>query len=319
MKSSNINNLSAEIIDFENGIGFTPMKSVKLPNRHNKLSILIKREDLLHPIISGNKWRKLKYNLIEAKKRGIETLLTFGGAYSNHIHATSYAGKIFGFKTIGLIRGEEHLPLNPTLEFAKSQGMKIHYIDRKTYRNKREKSVLNLIERKFGNFYLLPEGGTNKLAVKGCAEIIQDIDVDYDYILAPCGTGGTLAGLIVGLDGEKEIIGVPVLKGADFLINDIESLVKEYSGKYYNNWKLQLNFHFNGYAKISRELIIFMRRFEYDNNIPLDPVYTAKFMFAINTMIGMGVFKEGSTVIAIHTGGLQGREGMKNKVDKLLS
>ena len=319
MKNNTIKNLKAESIEFSQLLNSAPTECVELPNNSNKVKVFIKREDLLHPIISGNKWRKLKYNLIEAKIRGLNTLLTFGGAYSNHIHATSFAGKLFGFKTIGLIRGEEHLPLNSTLEFAKKHGMEIHYIDRQTYRNKREKSVLNLIRKKFGDFYLLPEGGSNILAVKGCVEIIQDIDLEYDYILAACGTGGTLAGLIAGLDGEKEIIGIPVLKGANFLIEDIAALVKEYSNKNYKNWKLQLEYHFGGYAKINRELINFMRKFEYNNNILLDPVYTAKLMFAINSMIGEGKFKQGSTVIAIHTGGLQGRMGMKNKVDKLLS
>ncbi|MDX1702487.1 MAG: pyridoxal-phosphate dependent enzyme [Melioribacteraceae bacterium] len=319
MKNSTLNNLSVDIIDFDQVIKSAPLQLVELPNNCNKVSIMVKREDLLHPIISGNKWRKLKYNLIEAKKGGFNTLLTFGGAYSNHIHATSYAGKLFGFKTIGLIRGEEHLPLNPTLEYAKSQGMEIHYIDRTTYRRKREKSLLNLMRNKFGDFYLLPEGGSNRLAVKGCAEIIQDIDVEFDYILAACGTGGTLAGLIAGLDGKKEIIGIPVLKGANFLVSEIRSLVEEYSPKQYDNWRLQLDYHFGGYAKINSELIGFMNKFELDNEILLDPVYTAKLMFAVNSMIGKGEFKEGSTVIAIHTGGIQGRKGMKNKVDKLLS
>jgi 1-aminocyclopropane-1-carboxylate deaminase/D-cysteine desulfhydrase-like pyridoxal-dependent ACC family enzyme len=143
--------------------------------------------------------------------------------------------------------------------------------------------------------------------------------VEYDYILAACGTGGTLAGLIRGLNGEKEVIGVPVLKGAGFLVNDIEDLLKGCSDKKYNNWKLELDYHFGGYAKINEELVLFMEKFEKENNILLDPVYTAKLMFAINSMIERGTFKDGTTLIAIHTGGLQGRRGMKNKVDKLLS
>lgn len=319
MKNNSGNNLADEIIDYYQFIRSAPTQLVKLPNNNYGVNVLIKREDLIHPIISGNKWRKLKYNLIEAKKKDFNTLLTFGGAYSNHIHATSYAGNIFGFITIGIIRGEEHVPLNHTLEFAKSQGMEIYYLDRKTYRNKREKSVLNFIEEKFGNFYLLPEGGSNRLAVKGSAEIIRDITVEYDYIVTACGTGGTLAGLIAGLEGEKKIIGVPVLKGANFLVDDVKSLVEEYSGRFYQNWDLKLDYHFGGYAKINKDLIHFMKKFEDDNKIPLDPVYTAKLMFAINSMIDRGEFKKGSTVIAIHTGGLQGRRGLKNKVHKLLS
>ena len=319
MKNNVHEALPRDIIEFYQTKCSAPIESIALPNTLNNVQILIKREDLLHPIISGNKWRKLKYNLIEARREGFDTLLTFGGAYSNHIHATSYAGKIFGFKTIGIIRGEEHLPINPTLSFALSQGMEIHYVDRNTYRNKREQRVLDLIRERFGEFYLLPEGGSNHLAAKGCAEIIQDIELEYDYILAACGTGGTLAGLITGLKGEKEIIGVPVLKGAGFLVNEIEDLISKCSGRKYNNWRLELDYHFGGYAKVTEELVVFMKKFEIENNILLDPVYTAKLMFAINSLVEKRVFKEGSTVLAIHTGGLQGRLGMKNKVDKLLS
>ena len=175
--------------------------------KERKISLFMKREDLNHPQMSGNKWYKLKFNIQEARNQGKDTLLTFGGAYSNHIYAVAAAGKIFNFKTIGIIRGEEHNPLNPTLSFAKGNGMKLYYLDRESYRKKNSPEICDKLTKKFGDFYLLPEGGTNRLAVKGCSEIIGKINLDYDYICCPCGTGGTLAGLITGLNGDKFALG----------------------------------------------------------------------------------------------------------------
>ena len=295
------------------------LSEIKLPNSVHGITIYLKREELLHPTISGNKWRKLKYNLIEANRLGYETLLTFGGAYSNHIHATANAGKLFRLKTIGIIRGEEHLPLNPTLADAQKCGMQIHYVTRSEYRNKREENFIKELKNKFGDFYLVPEGGTNSLAVKGCAEIVNDINIDFDYILSACGTGGTISGVVCGLKGRKQVFGIPVLKGADFLNNDIANYVQEYSGNEYSNWKLNLDYHFGGYAKITKELIEFINDFKLINGIQLDPVYTGKLLFAINSMLVNGEFSSGSNIIALHTGGLQGIAGMQNKINKLLS
>ena len=181
----------------------TPIVLIKDPMLEEKgVELWLKREDLNHPVVSGNKYRKLNYNLIEARKQGHRKLLTFGGAYSNHIYAVAGAGKELGFETIGVIRGEEHLPMNPTLSFAKEQGMRFHYMDRSTYRNKNSEDVINLLKQLYGEFYLIPEGGTNELALKGCAELAQEIDVDYDILCCPVGTGGTLAGLIIGSAGK---------------------------------------------------------------------------------------------------------------------
>lgn len=189
------------------------------------VELFIKRLDLIHPEISGNKWFKLKYNLFEANKGDYDTLLTFGGAYSNHIYATAAAGKLFGFKTIGIIRGEKHIPLNPTLTFAKERGMIINYLDRISYRDKYNAEFLSSIKAKYENFYLIPEGGTNPLAVKGCKEILNDIDIPFDCICTACGTGGTLAGLITGLRKDQRALGFSVLKDGAFLINEIDNLL----------------------------------------------------------------------------------------------
>jgi 1-aminocyclopropane-1-carboxylate deaminase len=273
-----------------------------------KVRLFVKREDLIHPSISGNKWRKLKYNLIEAKEKEFHTFLTFGGAYSNHIYASAAAGKEAGFNTIGIIRGEEHHPLNPTLQFAVLQGMKLSYIDRESYRLKNEPYILEQLEQEFGRFYLIPEGGSNSLAVKGCAEIIDDLSEDYDFYCAACGTGGTLAGLILGLNGRAHVLGFPVLKGAEFLFGDIRSLV---DSEDLTNWSLFMNYHFGGYAKVKFDLINFINSFYNISGIPLDPIYTGKMVYGVYDLIKSGYFPTGSKILCIHTGGLQGNLGMR--------
>lgn len=319
MKNNNskrsFNDILASEVNEETAI----IQEIAMPTNNKNLTFLVKREDLLHPTISGNKWRKLKYNLIEAHNQGYRTLLTFGGAYSNHIYSTASAGRIFGFDTIGIIRGEEHLPLNSTLSFAVKCGMKLHYIDRTTYRKKTEYFFLEKLENEHGKYYLIPEGGTNTLAIKGCSEITIDINTDFDFILSACGTGGTLSGIISGLNGKSNIIGIPVLKGANFLYDDITNFVKQYSECSFTNWKLDLKYHMGGYAKIKKELILFIKEFEQLNKIALDPIYTGKLFYAIQMMSINNEFPDGSTILAIHTGGLQGKIGMQNKIDKLLS
>ncbi|MBK7104987.1 MAG: 1-aminocyclopropane-1-carboxylate deaminase/D-cysteine desulfhydrase [Ignavibacteriae bacterium] len=297
----------------------TVLQKIELPNIQKNVNVFLKREDLTHPVISGNKWRKLKYNLIYAKENEYKTLLSFGGAYSNHIHAFSKAGELFGFNTIGIIRGEETLPLNSTLSSAKESGMKIEYVSRTDYRKKRESDFIENLKEKFGDFYLVPEGGTNNLAIKGCTEIINNINIDFDYVVSACGTGGTLSGLICGLNGNKKVLGIPALKGADFLNNEIENYVYNYTGKYFDNWELKLDFHFGGFAKIDKPLFMFMREFEKINQIKIEPIYTAKMLFAVKSLIENNEIPENSTVIALHTGGLQGKSGMQQKINKILS
>jgi len=291
---------------------------VTLPEANNNVKVFMKRTDLIHPVISGNKWYKMKYNIIKMQKQGFDTLLTFGGAYSNHIHAAAHAGKIFGFKTIGLIRGEEHLPLNTTLQSAVNDGMKLHYVDRTTFRKRETNEFLNSLKEEFGDVYILPVGGTNTVALKGCAEIIDQIDIDYDYICSASGSGGTFAGLVAGLQGDKKAIAFPALKGGKFLEKVIYGLVFDYTGKSFNNWQLNTNYHFGGFAKLSKELVEFTHEFNELNNFKLDYIYTNKMMFGIADLIRKGFFKSGETIIAIHSGGLQGNIGMKEKVQKIL-
>jgi 1-aminocyclopropane-1-carboxylate deaminase/D-cysteine desulfhydrase-like pyridoxal-dependent ACC family enzyme len=274
------------------------------------LTVLVKCEYRNHPEVSGNKWWKLKYNLVDAKAEGFKKLLTFGGAFSNHIYAVAAAAKENGFESIGIIRGEETLPLNHVLAFAKSCGMKLHYISREDYRKKNDSAFIAWLKEKFGNFYLIPEGGSNVLAVKGCAEWAQKlkIEVSFDYVCLPVGTGGTMAGIISGSQGEKEIIGFPVLKGAEFLEDEIKKLASEYSEKEFSNWQLNYDYHFGGYAKSTPELLSFIDQFKMDFEIPLERIYTGKMMFGVFDLVRKESFRKGSTVLVLHTGGLQSAE-----------
>ncbi|MBS9461911.1 1-aminocyclopropane-1-carboxylate deaminase/D-cysteine desulfhydrase [Flagellimonas sp. 389] len=284
-----------------------PNQNVDLPILKEKgVTLHIKREDTIHPFISGNKYRKLKYNLIEAKKLGYGTLLTFGGAFSNHIAAAAYAGNTSGIKTIGVVRGEElaeQWQENPTLQLAKEHGMHFHFVSRSTYRKKNTIGFLNDLKESFGECYILPEGGTNELAVKGCEEILTSEDAQFDIVSCCVGTGGTLAGLINSAQSHQTVLGFPALKG-DFLKEDILKFVQN------ENWNLISDYHFGGYAKVDERLIEFINAFKKETEIPLDPIYTGKMLFGILDMIKKGVFEQGTRILAIHTGGLQGIEGM---------
>jgi 1-aminocyclopropane-1-carboxylate deaminase len=275
------------------------------------VQLLVKREDLNHNTVSGNKWWKLKYNFLQAKKNNHQCVLTFGGAYSNHIYSTSAAAFLLGFKSIGIIRGEENVELNDTLKFARQQGMILHYVSREAYRQKSEPTFLLKLKEKFLDFYLIPEGGTNLLAIKGCEEFAQTLkEIPFDAIFLPVGTSGTICGFIAGLGHSKAIYGVPVLKDGDFLNAEIESWLREYSNQKLNSWTLLTNYHHGGYAKVSPELVSFIQRMSTMHALPLDPVYTGKLFWAIFEEIKNGHFKRGTTVLAVHTGGLQGSGGL---------
>lgn len=274
--------------------------NISLPNG---ISLTMKREDLLHPNISGNKFRKLKYNIIFAKENGFETLLTFGGAYSNHIAATAAAGQEYGIKTIGVIRGDELAGTsNPTLDFAKSCGMQLHFVPREDYRKKNKPDFIEQLHSKFGDFYLVPEGGTNQLAVKGCEEILTEDDAKFTHIICAVGTGGTISGLINSALPHQKVIGFPALK-AD-LSDEILTFARE------GNWQLVNDYHFGGYGKVTTELVHFMNDFYERTGILLDPVYTAKMVFGVTDLAGKGYFEPGASILMIHTGGLQGVAGM---------
>jgi 1-aminocyclopropane-1-carboxylate deaminase len=278
----------------------------------NGIELFIKREDQLHPIISGNKFRKLKYNIRAAKDQNKMKLLTFGGAFSNHIVAVAGAGKEFGFETIGIIRGEElqkKIEENPSLSVAQQFGMKLVFVSRDAYRLKETPEFLEEMKSQFGDFYLLPEGGTNELAIKGCEEILSEDDIKFTHICSSIGTGGTISGIINSAVSHQNIIGFSSLKG-DFLQNDIAKFANQ------KNWTINCEYHFGGYGKVTNELIEFINSFYLEHAIPLDPIYTGKMMFGIFDLIQNNYFPPNSKILAIHTGGLQGIAGMNIKLEK---
>jgi 1-aminocyclopropane-1-carboxylate deaminase len=270
------------------------------------VNLYVLRTDLNHPTISGNKLFKLKYNIIEAVRFNCNTLLTFGGAFSNHIAATAAAGKEYGLKTIGIIRGEKYAPLNPTLKFAESCGMELHYVPRNIYQDKDR--LHDLIQKQFNSpaIYHIPEGGSNELGIKGCEEITTFIPINFDYITLACGTGATLTGIIKSLKENQKAIGFQVLKAEKYIENQVAVYLNDLSK---SNWSINEECHFGGYAKIKNELISFIKEFEQTHQIPLDYVYTGKMMFGVYDCIKKGIFKKGETIVAVHTGGLQGNAG----------
>ncbi|HET9505573.1 MAG TPA: pyridoxal-phosphate dependent enzyme [Hymenobacter sp.] len=276
--------------------------------------LLLWRDDLINPDLPGNKARKLKYNLLAARAQDHTRLLTFGGAYSNHLAAVAAAGRLYGFGTVGLVRGEEHLPLNPTLARCRADGMQLHYLDRATYRHRAEPEFLTEIQTQFGPAYLLPEGGTNALALRGVAELIGELrqHTDFDAVAVAAGTGGTLAGLALGLaeaGHPARAVGVAALKGGDFLRADIDALTQAAAGRTLNNYEVHTGYHFGGYAKLPAELRTFIGQFEADFGVLLDPIYTGKLLAGVLDLIEKGHFAPGSTVVAVHTGGLQAWAG----------
>lgn len=286
------------------------VQEIEIDNPNVKL--FIKREDLIHPLISGNKFRKLKYNLRQAKKDNFSTILTFGGAFSNHILAVASTGFENNLKTIGIIRGEELLHKineNPTLKKAQELGMQFKFVSREEYRVKNSNDFIANLELEFGSFYLLPEGGTNELAIKGCEEILTNEDKIFSHICCSIGTGGTISGIINASCDGQQIVGFPSLKG-DFISNEISNFAKQ------SNWNLVFDYHFGGYGKITDELIRFINEFYVNYKIPLDPIYTGKMMFGIVDLIRNDYFPKGSKILAIHTGGIQGVKGMNVLLEK---
>ena len=292
-----------------------PTHIVSLPETWNAgINLCVRREDLLHPDIPGNKFRKLHYNLRQVREAGQHTLLSFGGAYSNHIAALARAGRENNLRTIGVIRGEEvatKATENPTLSRAMKDGMKLKFLSRAEYRNRDTPRLLQALKQEFGPFYHLPEGGTNALAVRGCEEILTAADRKYQVICCAVGTGGTLAGLIRSAHPGQHIIGFPVLR-ASSLKQDICSFVP--AGK--NNWHLQPGYEFGGYGKINESLVAFINRFYAATGIPSDPIYTGKLFYGIMDMIASGAFSRGTEILAIHTGGLQGIAGMNAHLER---
>ena len=278
----------------------TPYQTLDLPY---PVQLTIKRLDLIHPQISGNKFFKLKYNLRAAHQQGYKQVLTFGGAYSNHIAATAYAAQYFGFQSIGIIRGEElaSQTLNSTLQTAQNFGMQLHFVSRAEYRLRHEAEYLQQLKQLYPNTLIIPEGGTNELAIQGTKEILSAEDREnYDVICCAVGTGGTIAGLIESSSDQQQVLGFSALKG-DFLKSEIQQWTDK------QNWSLTDAYCCGGYAKTTPELLQFMQDFEQKYAIPLEQVYTAKMMMGLFDLIQHYHFPTDTRILAIHTGGLQGK------------
>lgn len=279
------------------------------------VDVHVKRDDLLHNIISGNKWRKLKYNLAELRNNHYQGALTFGGSYSNHIHAFAYACKKADIPCIGIIRGEERYQNNFTLSWARYWGMQCHFVDRKTYRRRFETEFLTELNTLYPRHFIIPEGGSNNLAIPGVAEVLTELNsqTEFDTLMTPVGSGGTLAGLICG-DGvvkskQHKIIGIAVLKQADYLVDEIKHLLTP-SGKEHDNWQLLTNFHRGGYGKFSQDDSKRIIEFNQQTGVTFEPVYSGKMVLAFLDLLAQGYFKKHERIVLLHTGGLQGLGGM---------
>lgn len=287
----------------------SPVTQIQSPLlEQNKIQLFIKRDELIHADIQGNKWRKLKYNLLTARNNQLNTLLSFGGAYSNHLHALAAAGKYFNFKTIGIIRGEQHTPPNPCIQDMLDWGMHLKYISRAEYKNKTKHEFINSLKQEFGDFYLIPEGGNNQEGIKGCAEILTELEEDYDCICCEIGSGTMLSSLIINnKNPQTKFIGFAVMKNPQ-LETDIQSNLNSHPDQK-TDWEIIHQYHFGGFAKTTAELNTFIIDFKKTYNIQLEPVYSGKMLFGIFDLIKQGQFKQGSKILAIHGGGLQGLRG----------
>ena len=289
----------------------SPLQKIEhsILNEHGT-NLYIKRDDLIHSEVSGNKWRKLKYNFDEMRQLGFTKLLTFGGAFSNHIAATAFAARHLGFEAVGLIRGEELNPnSNPTLQRANELGMKLQFVDRGAYREMTQSSKIPA----FPDHFIIPEGGANTLGITGVAEIISEIKIPFDTIVTAVGTGTTISGLIHGLKGKSSVLGISVLKG-DFLQQEVEKFLQKIETPH-SNFEINNSYHFGGYAKFSQKLIDFINSISSELSIKLDPIYTGKALFGVWDMIERGKF-DNQTLIFLHTGGLQGTAGYNQKTRK---
>ena len=290
----------------------TPINHLSIPELTNQgISLFVKRDDLQHQVVSGNKLFKLFYHLQHCQKNKIETILTFGGAYSNHLHATAYAAQQMGINSVAIVRGEQLLPLNPTLKDCTDWGMVLEPVSRIDYKQKQGSEFVQNIIAQYKGAHVIPEGGCDLMGVQGAAKILEGVDqTEYDYIVCPCGTGTTLAGIVSKADPHITVLGMAVLKGAQWMEAEVEEwLSKSYQQskqQHQASWRINTDYHFGGYGKIKPELLEFIKTNNLDYDLPLEPIYTAKAMYGVLDMIRKGMFEKGSRILFIHTGGLQG-------------
>lgn len=298
---------------------------------YKNFPIDVLRLDLIHPYYGGNKYFKLKYNVISAgtlkQSRNLSgqgdelPILTFGGAHSNHIYSTAAFCHEQKIEAIGVIRGESSLiEQSPTLQFAQKQGMHLYFISRERYKNKTDNDLIEELKQEFGDFYMIPEGGYNELGIKGCMEILDQVP-SYDYVLCACGTACTYTGILASAKSNQKIIGVSVLKGENALMADVNknaanfqfTPIKPFSGGKLDHSTILDQYHFGGYAKHSQDLLNFKKTFDADHHIPLDYIYTSKLFYAVYDLINKGQLMDNSSVLIVHSGGQQGNAGYEKR------
>lgn len=296
-------------IDFTENILIEPIQSPILAAHHIHLNIL--RLDKIHPIISGNKWFKLKENFKRAISLEHSTILTFGGAYSNHLIATAAASKLFGLQSVGLVRGFHGKQIKTTtLLHCERLGMQLHFISREDYQKKDTEDFIAHLKNQFSNPYIIPEGGDNDDGIKGAQSIAAYIPKDSNLVSLAIGSGTTFCGIRNALPDHIAMMGFPVMKHGEYLHQKM--------GKNINagleNWQLVTDYHFGGFAKHTQELIDFMNDFYNETNIPLDFVYNAKMMYGIFDLVRKNTIPPHTKILCIHTGGLQGNSAIQNQL-----
>lgn len=293
----------------------SPITQMKLPLfQHHNIDVMVKRDDLIHPIISGNKWRKLKENLALVKANNKKGILSFGGAYSNHIHALAFACKEHQLASIGIIRGEQHYQTNATLSQARQWGMQLQFVDRATYRLRHQAEFLGQLAEQYPDYVIVPEGGSNSLALSGMADTIDELNeqTEYDDLFTATGSGGTLAGLIAADNNQHQLHGVAVLKQAEYLKQSIRELLPT-PAKEFTNWQLHLDYHCGGYGKFTEQDARNIQDIVQQTGIPFEPIYSGKMLLAFLDMVKQGYFKSGQRIVLLHTGGLQGLFGLAER------
>ena len=300
----------------------SPLQKINWPLAQQKgVEVWLKRDDQIHPVISGNKWRKLLYNFKYVQENNLKGVVTFGGAFSNHIAATAYAGDYFNVSTVGIIRGQEANFNNPTLQQAQQNGMQLLAISRDKYATKNSAEFLNELQNKYPNYLIVPEGGANIMGVWGCMEILQETPKDFDLIAVALGSATTFSGIVASAKAKK-VLGFPALKGGDYLRETVSNFLKDLEKHPHPkttftatpNWDFNNSFHFGGFAKVKEDLVVFMNTFWEETGVALDPIYTGKMMFGVKEMLQTNQFKKGTKILAIHTGGLQGIKGINQKL-----
>ena len=268
----------------------------------HKVTVYLKRDDLIHPIISGNKWRKLKYTLanLPTSSKGV---LSFGGGHSNHLHALSYVCAQLRLPFVAIVRGHYEKHATPTLQALKHWGTQIHYVDKVTYRQREEVDYLNALQKQYPDYHMIPEGGSQTHALLGMQELMREQRNDFDYVMAPVASGATLAGIIQALQPHQHAIGVAVLKGEQYVTEQVSRFLAQEENQA-ANWHIEHDFHCGGYAKRNSELDSLCEQINAARRFAVEPIYSGKVFLALRGLLDKSYFPAGSKILIIHTGGL---------------